>query len=186
MLSEDVIDEITTYVRSGFYESDHLTRIFCEEMYAPGELSIEEVRAAINTAFSEWEEEKKSWGDTTDCDRLDDAFAALNAKGIIAIQNAGFTQSDGYDDFLEAYERSTDKSAVLGYCYYHGQDLERAVRGGGLFLAFGPAVAAEEESKGPEIGRIVQEELERVGLGVVWDGSFAKRISIPDFDWKKR
>ncbi len=186
MLSEDVIDEVAMYVRSGFYDSDRLARMFGEELYAPGELSIEEVRAAINIAFSEWEEEKKSWGDVTDCDRLDDAFGALNKRGIIAIQNAGYTQSDGYDDFLEAYERSTDKSAVLGYCYYHGQDLERAVRGGGLLLAFGPAIAAEEKSKGPEVGRIVQEELERVGLSVAWDGSFAKRISIPEFDWKKR
>ncbi len=186
MLSEDVIDEITTLVRAGFYDRDHLVRIFCDEMYTPGELSAKEVRAAIEIALAKLDEERKSWGDVTDCDRLENAFGALNGRGVIAIQNAGYTQSDGYDDFLEAYENCADKSAVLGYCFYHGQDLERAVRGGGLLLAFGPVDPQEEESKGPEIGEIVREELERAGLGVEWDGTFAKRIGIPGFEWKKR
>ena len=186
MLAVDVIDEITTLVRSGFYTRDQLACIFCEERYAPGELEADEVLTAIDAALATWEEEKRSWEGVTDCDRLDAAFAALNERGIIAIQNAGYTQSDGYDDFLEAYANCEDKSNIQGYCFYHGQDLEHAVRGRALFLAFGPADPDQEESKGPEIGQIVKEEMERAGLSVDWDGTFARRLSIPDLKWQKR
>lgn len=186
MLPEDVNQEIETLVRSGFYDGNHLHQILSEELYAPGELPEIELKEAIKHAFAKLNKEKESWEDVTDCDRLDKAFSALSSRGVIAMQNAGYTNSDGYDDFLTAYENSPDKSSVRGYCYYHGQDLERAVKGGGLFLAFGPVNPAEENSVGPEVGRIVQEEMERAGLAVKWDGTFATRILIPGIDWKRR
>ena len=49
----------------------------------------------------------------------------------------GYTQSDGHSDVSEAYQELENKSKILGYCFYHGQDLERAVLGEGLFLTFG-------------------------------------------------
>jgi hypothetical protein len=186
MLDADAIDEISVLVRSGFYDKARLTEIFCEEMYEPGELESEDVSAAIDEAMTEWESDKETWPSTTDCDRLDAAFAAMNGRGLIALQNSGYTQSDGYDEFCDAYEDHPNKSSVKGYCFYHGQDLERAVQGSGLFFAFGPVDPKEEETKGPEIGRIVREELERVGLKVDWDGTFAKRMSIPNLVWRRR
>jgi hypothetical protein len=68
---------------------------------------------------------------------------------------------------------------------YHGKDLERAVRGGGLYVAFGPVDPGEEETKGPEIGNIVREELERVGFHVDWEGTFAKRMHVPKLLWQR-
>jgi hypothetical protein len=149
-------------------------------------LDVASVAAAIDAATEEWNNEKKQWPAVTDCDRLDKAFAAINNRGVITLQNAGYTQSDGYDDFREAYDHHANKSNVIGYCFYHGQDLERAVRGGGLFLAFGPTDPAAEETQGPHVGNIVREELERVGLEVVWDGTFANRMHIPHLVWRKR
>jgi hypothetical protein len=186
MLDAEVLDEISTLVRTGFYDKSRLMVIFLEEMYAPGELDSAPVSAAIDAETKKWTDEKKQWPAVTDCDRLDKAFAAINKRGVIAIQNAGNTQSDGYDDFRDAYDRHPKKSSVIGYCFYHGQDLERAVRGGGLFLAFGPTDPSFEETQGPLIGEIVREELERVGLTVEWDGTFANRMHLPCFDWQKR
>ncbi len=60
------------------------------------------------------------------------------------------------------------------------------MQGDELFFAFGPVDPKEEETKGPKIGRIVREELERVGLKVDWDGTFAKRMSIPNLVWQRR
>lgn len=186
MLEAEVSEEISVLVRSGFYDKERLAEIFCEEMYAPGELDPKEVAASIDSAFDSWNFEKQSWPEVTDCDRLDSAFAAMRKRGIIAMQNAGYTQSDGYDDFREAYEGHPNKQTVIGYCFYHGQDLERAVRGEGLFFAFGPVDPKDEESKGPEIGRLVREELERAGLRVEWDGTFASRLSVPGIVWRRR
>ncbi len=118
MLEPEIIEEISVFVRSGFYDKNVIGNIFCEEVYAPGELDPDAVSAAIDTEFSKWESDKPTWPSVTDCDRLDAAFAAMNKRGIIALQNAGYTQSDGYDDFLDAYDKHARKSSVIGYCFY--------------------------------------------------------------------
>lgn len=161
-------------------------QILCEEAYAPGELDEHEVSAAVDVAFQELHSEAANWPGITDCDRLEAAFAAMSARGIIALQNAGYTQSDGYSDVLHYAESHPSRSQLIGYCFYHGQDLERAVDGGGLYLAFGPIDPAQEQSAGPAVGRAIVEELDRAGLRAEWDGTFDKRISIPTLDWKHR
>jgi hypothetical protein len=186
MLEPETNSEIACFVRSGFYERERLKEIFCEEMYAPGELDPDDVAAAIDAEIAKWESEKSTWPHVTDCDRLDSVFDALNDRGIIALQNAGYTQGDGYDDFLDMYDAHPDRASVLGYCFYHGQDLERAVRGEGLNLAFGPVDASHEETLGPKVGDVIREEFERAGFTVDWDGTFSKRIRIPDLVWQKR
>jgi hypothetical protein len=186
MLAAETREEIAALVRSGFYDAERLLEIFCEEMYEPGELERDEVAAVIDVESARLAEERRSWPALTDCDRLTRAFAALNARGVIALENAGNTQSDGYDDCGQAYDEHPDRASVLGYCFYHGQDLERAVRGQGLHLAFGPVDPAEEATKGPVVGAIVRAELERAGLEVEWDGTFAQRIFVPGIVWRRR
>lgn len=115
--------------------------------------------------------------------RLNAAFLALNRRGIIALHEAGFTLSDGYEDFQDAYEAHPNRASVTGYCFYHEQDVESARLGRSLCLAFGPSDPDDEETRGPEVGRVVREELERVGLVVNWDGTFARRIEVVDFQW---
>lgn len=185
-MTPETREEISALVRSGFYEKQRLMEIFCEEMYAPGELRKDEVSAEIDAALNQLAKEMPNWPSVTDCERLDAVFQALNAQGIIALQNAGNTQSDGYDDCYEIYESSPNKNSIKGYCYYHGQDLERAVRGKGLLLSFGPMNPDEEEKKGPEVGQAIQKELEKAGFKVAWKGTFADRISIPNLVWQKR
>jgi len=185
-LKPETLREIDSLVHGGFEERDRVIEILCEEMYAPGELDESEVIAAVDAAFASLARDKTTWPATTDCDRLDSAFAALNARGIIALQNAGYTQSDGYDDVRQNYHERSDRDSVVGYCFYHGQDLERAVHSEGLYLAFGPMDAKKEKSEGPRIGAMIVEELTRAGFAVKWDGTFDQRISIPAIDWKRR
>jgi hypothetical protein len=185
-LSPETLREIDGLVRGGFEERARIIEILCEEMYEPGELDGAEVVAAVDAAFTALTQDKATWPTTTDCDRLDGAFAALNARGIIALQNAGYTQSDGYDDIRESYHEHSDRDAIIGYCFYHGQDLERAVHDEGLYLAFGPMDSKKEEAEGPRIGAMIVEELTRAGLAAKWNGTFAQRIFIPAIDWKRR
>jgi hypothetical protein len=185
-MSPETLREIDGLVRGGFEERARIIEILCEEMYEPGELDEAEVIAAVDAAFAALAQDKATWPTTTDCDLLDGAFAALNARGIIALQNAGYTQSDGHDDVRERYHEHSDRDAVIGYCFYHGQDLERAVHGEGLYLAFGPMDAKKEETEGPRVGAMIVEELTRAGLTARWNGTFTQRIFIPALDWKRR
>jgi uncharacterized protein DUF6891 len=185
-LNPETLRDIDALVRGGFEERNRIIEILCEEMYAPGELNQADVVAAVDAALAVLAQEKKTWPATTDCDRLDDVFAALNARGIIALQNAGHTQSDGYDDVRQSYDERLDRDTVIGYCFYHWQDLDRAVHGAGLYLAFGPLDAKKEETEGPRIGAVIVEELARAGFAASWNGTFDQRIFIPAIDWKRR
>lgn len=173
MLEQDLLDDIAALVRSGFYDKEELLEIVCDEMHAPGDVDPDAVADAIDAAMEDLEDAKLTWPEVTDCDRL-------------ALENAGYTQSDGYEDFRDAYESHAAKEGVVGYCFYHGQDLARAVRGEGLMLAFGPVDPSEEATKGHDVGVLVRTELERAGLRVVWDGTHTQRIHVPDFVWRRR
>ena len=186
MLSSETKEEITALVRCGFYDRERLQEIFCEEMYAPGELDTEEVARAIDAALANLDAEKATWPAVTDCDLLDQAFAAINDRGIIALQNAGYTQSDGYSDVRDAYKDAPDQERITGYCFYHGQDLERARFGAAACTSpSGQWIPKDEETKGPVVGRAIQEELERAGFEVEWDGTFSKRICLPKIVWQR-
>lgn len=75
---------------------------------------------------------------------------------------------------------------MIGYRYCHGQDLERAVKGDGLYLSFGPVDPADGQTIGIDVGNIIREELERAGLRVDWHGTFESRLSVPKIKWRKR
>lgn len=98
MLENETQAEIASLVRSGFCDRQRLIEVFTEEMYAPGELDANEVESEIDTQFALYEQEKLAYPAITDCDRLDAAFAKMNERGVIAMQNAGYTQSEGFDD----------------------------------------------------------------------------------------
>ena len=110
----------------------------------------------------------------------------MNRSGLVAIENAGYTQSDGYEDILSELEQKADSKFYSGYCFYHGQDLDRSVGNHGLYLSFGPLDATQEEKQGPEIGRKIVAILAENGFQTKWDGTFNNRIFIPVLDWKRR
>ena len=186
VLDTDTVAEIAQRVRSGFYDRDEILYQFSDEMTGESTLDPDEVGHEIDAASARLTEERRGWPRVTDCDRLTRAFEALNARGIIALENAGNTQSDGYEDFEAAFADHVEPASVIGFCFYHWQDVERALDGGGLYLAFGPSDPAKEQTDGPVIGTLVREELERAGLEVRWDGKFATRMFMPKIVWQKR
>lgn len=176
-----ILQYIRTWVWSGFFSPHQVDEMIndlleddCNEIM---------LRAAVGPEFAAKAKAERTWPARTDCDRLDKAFAALQSLGVIALQNAGMTMSEGITEVSEViYLR--DPESVIGYCFYHGQDLERAAAGNGLMIAFG--AINEGGSKKAEIGRLVKDRLERHGFIVAWNGDPETRLEIPDIDWKRR
>lgn len=146
------------------------------------------------------ESEEQAWTTRTTNDCIDAAFAALNQAGIVALQNAGWTMSTGWEDCWAEHERikeaagseaagsETAGGAPRGAVFYHTQDLERGVEGQGLFLAFG---AFHERDDGDpaanaQIAAEVCAVLRQHGVEAEWDGEPQTRIRIPPFPWRKR
>ena len=176
-----ILDAIRTWVWSGFYGAEEVHSMISDILEDGADEAF--LRSSVMPEFEKKAAAELSWPQETDCDRLDRAFEELNTKGIVALQNAGYTMSDGTSDVSEVlHERG--RGGINGYCFYHGQDLERAVAGVGLWIAFGDLNA--ESAKKTEIGQIIRQVLEGHGFAVEWNGDPETRLSIPKFDWKRR
>lgn len=179
--NEYILNAIKHWVWSGFYGPDEVQEMIADILEEDADESM--LRDAVGQEFAAKSAAEVSWPDRTDCDRLDIAFAALNRSGIIVLANAGYTMSDGIDDVGEVL-RAKERSKVKGYCFYHGQDVERAIDGGGLMIAFGDLDG--DKLKKVEIGNIVRGMLESQGFKVDWNGDSETRLHIPQFEWQRR
>jgi hypothetical protein len=180
----EAIKVIREEVKGGFATAEGIVLTINEAVVYPEEADEDWLYAEIEKAFAEKRAEQATWPEETDCDRLDRAFKSLDSQGIVALQNAGMTRSDGEDDAAEVYrEAGGASSRYVGYCFYHGQDLERAVNGLGLFFAFG---MFEDQSKDAEIGRRIQAALEQAGFKVEWNGTGESRLFVKEINWQRR
>jgi len=97
---------IKTWVWSGFYNPDEVDSMIDDIVEDDADETM--LRAAVAPEFDRKIAEEESWPDTTDCDLLDQAFAELNPRGIIALHNAGLTMSDGISDVSEVLHERPD------------------------------------------------------------------------------
>ena len=178
---EYILNAIKTWVWSGFYDPDEVDSMIDDILEDDADEAM--LRAAVAPEFAKKTAAEASWPKTTDCDRLDQAFEKLNSRGIIALHNAGYTMSDGISDVSEElHERG--RTGIKGYCFYHAQDLERAVAGEGLMIAFGDL--DDDKRKKTEIGNLVKDVLQESGFTVEWNGDPETRLNLPQLDWKRR
>lgn len=136
----------------------------------------------------EWSEKKKaeaSWPATTDYDRLDTVFKALDKSGILSLHNAGNTQSDAHSDAGQAWhDRGGAKSGLRGFVFYHGQDVEHVLADGQLYIGFG--LFEGSDAKPIDIARQAGDALAAAGFKVTVPADESQRILITGIDWKKR
>jgi hypothetical protein len=131
-------------------------------------------------------EEMRRWPETTDCDRLDAAFEELNRRGVVARHDWWCCQNCGHGAMADEVELQPERVPgvpVRGYAFYHNQDTEAAVDGGGLFIAYGAEAPGDESLLA--IGHELVEVLKRHGLRVDWSGSTDKRIRV-SLEWQRR
>lgn len=181
---EDTLSTIKVWVWSGFRSEVEAADMLEDHLSEEEALTDPDaIRKALAAEFKTKAAAEKSWPKETDCDRLDRAFDALMAAGICALHNAGYTQSDGHADVAQELH-DQGRAKFHGYCFYHGQDVERAVHGDGLLIAFGDL--DDNETKSVTVGRAVVEALKKERFTIEWDGTVKKRIDIRNIDWKRR
>lgn len=125
-----------------------------------------------------------TWIGDTDNDRLARAFADMDATGIVARENLGQSLSDGEYEIDRIVDATLAAGqTVRGNVFFHEQDVECALAGGGLNIAF------TGDRTGAEAARLIGHEvvaiLERHGLKPDWNGNPDQRIRI-DMAWRRR
>lgn len=184
-LLDDMREQIRRDVAAGFYDEDEILR-GAVEMYEgeiDGSLAASHARQCLSEALAAHADEQKSWPVATDCDRLDAAFAALEAGGIISRQNFSCCGNCGsHEIWGEIDSAKAEGGPARGYAFYHVQDTEAAVDGYGIYLNYG--ACDEGEAAAVAVGNAIVAELERQGLTTDWNGSWDKRIGV-ELDWKR-
>jgi hypothetical protein len=180
-VNQYILDAIKVHVWGGFDTPEEIQEMISDLLEEGADEKM--LRESVSVEFKKKLDAEKSWPPVTDLDRLDTVYQVLKANGILCLHNAGYTMSDGHEDSSEALS-AYPKAKFYGYCFYHGQDLERAVSGGGLLLAYDHVNGDVPEKI--EVAQTIQQELEKAGFTVVWDGTTNQRINIPKFVWRHR
>ena len=186
---EFIYESIVSQVRAGFISIEDIKENIIEEIEDNGfEEEISE-KWAIKKIDKEWEKlllESKQWKNPTDTQKLIKAFDELCSMNIIALHNAGYTTSDGMDEVGEVEKELRKKNIVSdGYCFYHEQDLARALdsENPSLTIAF-QKMENSDDAVTIGVGKKVSEILRKNGLEVVWDETANLKITIPNFKWQ--
>lgn len=179
-------DSIRRDVATGFYDEDAIlvqaVASFEEEFDPP--LLRREAQRLLREALAEHREAQRDWPERTDCDRLDDAFAALEARGVVSRQHFACCGTCGANEIWDEID-AVHKAGrpTRGYAFYHVQDTESAAEGGGLYLNYG--ACEEGEDAALAVAKDIVTHLEAHGLRTEWDGSWGQRIAV-SLDWKRR
>lgn len=109
---------------------------------------------------------------------LDSVFDQLTKAGLVALQDAGHTQDDGFSDCAEVFRsRDGEEAGLHGFCYYTRQDLNRAKRTSQLPLAFWGAPEGQPKDM-ERVGHLIVETFQENGFSVAWDGSGEMRPTV--------
>ena len=187
---EHALEQIDEYVRrdvyGGFRTDEEIVESTVEvltddfEPAAIRPLVVQRTRHHL----AQYAADAAAWPEVTDCDRLDRAFAELEARGIVCRQDFSCCGNCGSAEIGEEMaEVEKHGIKVRGYAFYHMQDTERATEGGGLYLNYG--ATEDGEAAAIQIANELCDALRAGGLTVDWDGSSRRRIGVK-LDWKKR
>lgn len=182
-IGDDERHVIRMAVWSGFFAPDEVDDMIEDFLLDEPDLDADQLHAAVKAEFARKAAEETTWPAETDCDRLDAAFMALERDGILGLHNAGYTMADGHSEAAEALAHEP-KDRFFGYCFYHAQDIERAVDGHDLWIAF-DHVDGDVPDKA-RVAPLVVEKLKAAGLHPRWEGDPGQRIALEQFAWKRR
>jgi hypothetical protein len=181
-LKLEISEQITAFVKGGFHDMEEISENI-QDMFYDEELDEKWIEKEISKQYKAQKLIQKKWDKETDFDRLCKVFDKLNASGIIALHNAGYTRQDGESDTLEIYKELKRKN-IEGYCFYHTQDMDRVIEGENLFLAFGDF--KNDDKLGIEIGKSIVAALQEEKFNTIWDESIETRIEVNNITWQKR
>jgi hypothetical protein len=176
-----LFDEVKRLIASGKSKKDLFDAIKAMTSDPKTEPVAGKLRGYAARLWMEAEFEEKSWTGVSTNDRIDKAFEFLDGAGIFTAQDFWCCSSCGHSAAWDAMTERKNR----GYVFYHQQDTERGVAGGGLMLAYGSSGDGDDDVR-KALGREICSALDRFGIPYEWNGSPDVRISIEPFEWRKR
>jgi hypothetical protein len=191
----DVLDRVRLAVAGGYDRADAIVEGLVELVeYDPAteagvaanrEGVVAQIQQMVDRCVAEHEAAESAFPSSTDCDRLTAAFAHLEANGVLAREDVGYTQGDLRDEMWELVDQAgAEGRHPRGWVAFHRQDVERVVDSGVLYVSF--ASVSDDDAGFRAIGAEAAAELAGVGLTVDWNGDPNRRVEVIGMQWQKR
>lgn len=185
-MTESMRETVRRDVTAGFRDDDEIA-VSAAEVEGTDAIGFEVLepiaRELVREAVAAHAREQATWPAVTDCDRLDAAFAELEGRGIVCRQDFSCCSNCGEAEIGgEMADVEDDGREVIGYVFYHQQDTERAVDGGGVYLKYGPNTDGPDTA---EIGQMITAAVMAAGLTADWDGDPNNAVRVR-LEWKRR
>lgn len=188
---EELVEELRGYVisdlRGGYVPVDEIVDRALEVVDAQphGEALLRKhAQRILDDAIAAYRAESAGWPALTDHDRLEQAFAALESQGVVCRQNFTCCGTCGAAEIGGEMDATREGGGeVRGYAFFHMQDTERAIEGGGLWLNYG--AVEDGEAAALSIAQQIADAIAATGLRVEWDGDWNQRIHV-SLDWQRR
>lgn len=175
--AEELREHVRIQVQIGFHDAEAIV----EETASMFEVEEEVVEPIVAEYLAALEQEE--WPEVTDCDRLDAAFAALDARGIRARQHFACCNTCGHSELTEDIHLARELGATIdGYAFYHRQDAEAAVASGLLRVRYS-AIGGREADEA--LGQRIVAALREHGLTPTWSGDLFETIELRGFVWQR-
>jgi hypothetical protein len=187
---DEVLEDLRTFIgyriREGFdsvHDIIENATHYAYEKYGRDDVQPE-VKRITAESLTAHRAEQTQWEGSTDCDRLDEAFAALNRQGIVARQDFSCCNNCGFAEIWDEVEKEEERQSVEGYVFYHLQCTERAIESGQLLMAYG---CVEDDTVAfRRVANKIVAELRRVGLNATWQGTAGHPIVVDGIVWRRR
>lgn len=110
--------------------------------------------------------------------RIDSVFERLNREKLVALQAAGTTQDDAFDDCSQVFhERGGVEAGLTGCAFYTRTDLARAKSGGQLSVGFWGAPEGGDDDM-VRVGRQIVSAFRDERFEVEWNESASVRPAV--------
>ncbi|MHB1423348.1 MAG: DUF6891 domain-containing protein [Gemmataceae bacterium] len=183
---EDLRAFVAYRVREGFESVHEIIENATD--YALGKHERDDLQPEIKRITAELlaahQAEQVDWEAPTECDRLDEVFAALNRQGIVARQDFSCCNNCGFTEIWDEIEEEEKRQPVEGYVFYYLQATETAFESGQLLMAFG--CVEENAATFIRVANKIVAELRRVGLNASWGGTAYHPIVVDGIVWRRR
>jgi hypothetical protein len=169
---QEALEQLELDIKFGFENEEQLFESIREMFYEEANFDEKWLRLAIADKYKRHQIDSSTWTHPTDFERLAETFDDLIREGIVCLHKAGYTKSDGEGDCMETIERLNELGIkAIGFCYYHSQDLGRAIDPEirNLYLGFNSPTQNDNEAL--LVANRIVDKLKSHGFEVNWPGT---------------
>lgn len=185
-IKEEALEQLVLDIKFGFENEAALFDSIRDMFYDEPDFDEVWLRQVISQKYQQRQQESLTWKRPTDFDKLAQSFDQLIMQGIVCLHNAGYTKQDGEGDCMETIEKLNELGIkATGYCYYHSQDLGRAVDEEIRNLYLGFDSPAQNDQEALQVAGKIVSALRENNFDVHWSGTVDQRIEIRNINWQK-